>query len=288
MKANRMGTKTGFCIALTTVALAMAGGFQPDLAEASQSAQVSSVDPIPLRIAAASDLTKAFGEIGLKFEKETGVKTEFVFGASGLLEKQLENGAPFDVFASANEAYVDLLIQKKFSSPTSKKLFAQGILGMWSRQESLPPPANLRGLLAPEYHKISIANPAFAPYGKAAKEAMECEKLWASLAPKLVYGENIQQAFQFGKSGNAEIAIVGRSTVYGAGGKFVKLPESDYSPIRQAITPLEGSRRPTEARRFVDFVLGKEGQSILKKYGLALKATPLKPGSKASKRLKPE
>ncbi len=225
----------------------------------------------PLRIAAASDLTKAFKEIGALYEKKVGQKAEFVFGASGQIEKQIESGAPYDVFASANEAYVEQLIAKKMAVQDSKRVFAQGRLGIWVRSSKVPLPAGAKELLSPVYQKIAIANPEFAPYGKAAKEALQSEKVWDSLQRKLVFGENVQQTTQFVQTGNADAALVGLSTITGLGGKFTLLPQKDYTPLKQAIVILRSSKVPSKATSFIAIVSGAEGQAILKKYGLELR-----------------
>ena len=228
--------------------------------------------PIPsndLRVAAASDLTKPLREIADKFETATGKKVVLIFGSSGLLKKQIENGAPFDVFASANEAYVDQLIAAKQALQETKTLYALGHIGIWTRLKG-DLPKGLAGLLSPKYVKIAIANPETAPYGKAAKEAMLKAKIWETLMPKLVYGENVLQAFQFAKSGNADAAFISQSSAFDANGGFYLLPENLSPALRQSAAVLAASKQPEVAKSFLVFLTGKEGQSVLKKYGMSL------------------
>ena len=228
--------------------------------------------PIPsndLRVAAASDLTKPLREIADKFETATGKKVVLIFGSSGLLKKQIENGAPFDVFASANEAYVDQLIAAKQALQETKTLYALGHIGIWTRLKG-DLPKGLAGLLSPKYGKIAIANPETAPYGKAAKEAMLKAKIWETLMPKLVYGENVLQAFQFAKSGNADAAFISQSSAFDANGGFYLLPENLSPALRQSAAVLAASKQPEVAKSFLVFLTGKEGQSVLKKYGMSL------------------
>ena len=222
-----------------------------------------------LRVAAASDLTKPLREIADKFETATGKKVVLIFGSSGLLKKQIENGAPFDVFASANEAYVDQLIAAKQALQETKTLYALGHIGIWTRLKG-DLPKGLAGLLSPKYGKIAIANPETAPYGKAAKEAMLKAKIWETLMPKLVYGENVLQAFQFAKSGNADAAFISQSSAFDANGGFYLLPENLSPALRQSAAVLAASKQPEVAKSFLVFLTGKEGQSVLKKYGMSL------------------
>ncbi len=222
-----------------------------------------------LRVAAASDLTKPLREIADKYEKATGKKVVLIFGSSGLLKKQIENGAPFDVFASANEAYIDQLIAAKHALPETKRLYALGHVGIWTRLKGNLP-KGLEGLLSSRYSKIAIANPDTAPYGKAAKEAMLKAKIWETLMPKLVYGENVLQAFQFAKSGNADAAFISQSSAFEADGGFFLLPEKLSPALRQSAAALVASKQPEVAKNFLVFLTGKEGQSVFKKYGMSL------------------
>ncbi len=219
-----------------------------------------------LRVAAAADLTRAFGEMAQAFEKRTGQKTVMIYGASGQLARQIENGAPYDVFASANEDYVTQLERKNLLVPGTKHIYAQGKLVLWTRKGS-PLPATLADLVQPRYARIAIANPQSAPYGLLAKQAMQAGGVWDKLQPRLVTGENIQQTLQFAVSGNADIAFVSRSLASDGAGVFRPVPENLYPRMFQAFAVLQSSSHAAQARAFALFVIGPDGQAILKKYG---------------------
>ena len=223
-----------------------------------------------LRVAAAADLAKAFTEVGAKFEAKTGHKAVFTFGASGTIAKQIENGAPFDVFAAANEAYIDKLAQSGRVTADTKKVYAIGQLILWTRKGSLLAPKSVADLTAPRFAHIALANPEHAPYGKAAQEALQTAKLWAALKPRLVYGENAQQAFEFAQRGNADAALTSHALTFGTDGDALLVPQNLYKPLRQAVAAISASEQSGAAREFIGFVTGPEGREILRKYGFAL------------------
>ena len=193
-----------------------------------------------LRVAAAADLTRAFTEVGRAFEKQTGQKVALIFGASGQLTQQIENGAPFDVFASANEDYIAQLDTKHLLLSGTRHVYAHGKLVLWTRKGGLPLPATLADLAGPRYARIAIANPQTAPYGMVAKQALEKAGCGSKMQSKLVTGENIQQAYQFAASGNADIAFVSRSLTRTARA-FQPVPETLYPPLRQTLAVLQSS-----------------------------------------------
>src|ERR1041385_1673399 len=150
-----------------------------------------------ITVAAAADLTPAFEELGREFEAATKTKVVFVFGSTGLLTRQIENGAPFDLFAAANVSYIDELDQKGLIIPDSKTIYARGRITLWTTNES---PIRLQGiadLARPEVQRIAIANPDHAPYGLAAKQALQSAGVWDRVQSKLVYGDNIRQTLQY-------------------------------------------------------------------------------------------
>jgi len=220
-----------------------------------------------LRVAAASDLTKAFAEIGAAYQKRTGVHIALTFGASGILTKQLENGAPFDLFAAANATYIDELQRRELILADDVHIYAVGHIGLFVRKGAPAPPSTIDGVANSRYEHIAIANPKVAPYGKAAQEALEAAHVWEAVQPRLVLGENIQQTMQFAQTGNADIAVVSASLGRAAGGQFVSIPDSLHSPLNQAIGVIKSSPNLEAARKFVTFVLGTEGRAILKKHG---------------------
>ncbi len=226
----------------------------------------------PLRVAAASDLSIAFPELGAAFEKQHGRKVEFNFGSSGLIAKQIREGAPFDVYAAANVQYVDDVVKAGSCLGDTKKMYARGRIVLWAKdQEHLP--QKIEDLADPKYAKVAIANPDHAPYGKAAKQALEKTGAWKTTEPRIVYGENVQQTIMFARSGNAEAAIVGLSVAITTPGKYVEIDPSLYEPLDQAMVVCKGGPsggKPNEARAFVDFVGSEAGRAIMRRYGFLL------------------
>jgi molybdate transport system substrate-binding protein len=229
--------------------------------------QAKDVAAEPLKIAAAADLTGAFKEIGDAFEQSKGKKSVFTFGSTGLLTKQIKEGAPFDVFAAANQTYLDELIAAKAVTASSKQLYARGRIVLWTSASSK---VELTQLSEPRFSKIAIANPEHAPYGKAAAQALTKLNLWDVVKPKLVYGENVQQALQYAESGNADAAIVALSLVINAKGSYSDIDGALHEPIDQALGVCEISRQKSAAQDFVDFVTSEAGRAIMRRYGFLL------------------
>jgi molybdate transport system substrate-binding protein len=224
-----------------------------------------------LHVAAASDLAVAFKELGIAFEQHTGEEVVFTFGSTGLLEKQIAEGAPFDLFAAANVSYADEAIASG-ACAADKTEYARGRLVLWSRKGGTRPPTSIAELTDARFRKIAIANPAHAPYGKAAQEALEKAGLWHALEPKLVYGENIQQTMQFAQTGNADVAIVALSlAVVASEGDWLAIPDGDYRPIDQAMVVCgKEVDRLTRARHFASFLGSPAGRAIMTHYGFLL------------------
>jgi molybdate transport system substrate-binding protein len=226
----------------------------------------------PLLVAAASDLSSAFAEIAPAFERASGKHVELSFASTGVLAKQLAEGAPFDVFAAANMAYVDDVVRAQACDGTTKQLYARGRLVMWSKDKALLP-ATLEGLRDPKLTKIAIANPEHAPYGIAAQQAMQRAGVWDDVKPRAVYGQNVQQAMMFAQSRNAEIAVVALSLAIESGGSYVLVDPQLYAPLEQAMVICKGGPgggKPNEARAFLDFVASEPGHVIMRKHGFLL------------------
>lgn len=219
-----------------------------------------------IRVAAAPDLTRAFTQLAGAFERKTNCKVTLIFGSSGQLAQQIRNGAPYDVFASANQAYVSDLDRGALLLSDSRREYAEGHLVIWTRRDA-PHPDSLQAMTAASYARVAIANPDTAPYGKAAREAIEKAGLWNSLKPRIVYGENIQQTLQFAATGNADAAVVALSLAIGSDGVYSSVPGALYAPLRQEIAILRSTARPAEARRFVAFVCGPDGRATLARFG---------------------
>lgn len=207
----------------------------------------------PLIVAAASDL-QPLGQLLSQYRPS---RVRFVFGSSGVLARQVVAGAPFDVFLSADERRVREL--ESAGKVEAVVIYTEGRLAIWSKHY----PADLAALVNPGIRHIAIANPQHAPFGLAAKEALERAGLWDRLKPKIVYGENVRQAFQFAESGNADSAIVSWTLVRDRGGKLI--PKELYSPIRQAGGVVRGRPRIEEARKYLKWLTEGEGAAILKR-----------------------
>lgn len=225
----------------------------------------------PLKVAAAADLAVAFEEVGKAFEKKTGNKVTFSFGSTGLLSKQILEGAPFDVFAAANVSFVDEVVGAGQCDRSTQELYARGRVVVWSKKGA-PAPKDLADLADPRFKKIAIANPEHAPYGRAAKEAMSAAKVWESLdrEKRLVFGENVQQTLQFAQTGNADVAIVALSLATTSDGEWKLIDESLHKPLDQALVVCGDGVRAERAKEFTSFVNSPEGREIMTKYGFLL------------------
>lgn len=221
-------------------------------------------------VAAAADLAPAFEELGKKFEQSTGVKVIFSFGSTGTLAQQIENGAPMDLFAAANVEYVDRLERADLILPETKAMYARGRITMWTAADSKLRIDRLEDLAAPEVERIAIANPEHAPYGAAAREAMQRAGVWDAVKPKLVFGENVRQTLQYAETGNVEVAIIALSLSIQSKGRWTLIPQELHKPIDQALAVIKGSKNEAGARRFAIYINSLEGRSVMRRYGFAL------------------
>jgi molybdate transport system substrate-binding protein len=224
-----------------------------------------------LKVAAAADLAFAFRDIGSLYEKATGQRVIFSFGSTGLLEEQISQGAPFDVFAAASVAFADDAIASGACKADSKSLYATGRIVLFPGQGTVRAPTAIADLADERIAKIAIANPAHAPYGRAAKQALERAGVWGRVSSKIVYGENVQQALQFAQSGNADVAIVALSLATATSEAWVTIPSELHDPIDQALVVCEhGNAGATAGRRFVAFVGSAAGRAVMQRYGFLL------------------
>jgi molybdate transport system substrate-binding protein len=224
-----------------------------------------------LLVAAAADLQYAFDEMGALFEKETGAKVTFSYGSSGTLAQQIEQGLPADLYSSANIDYVDRLREKGLLIDDTQQVYAVGRLALASSTKAGVTVSELADLLRPEVEKVAIADPEHAPYGRAAEEALKSVGLWDELKPELVYGQNVMAATEYVRSGNAEAGLVALSLViHEPSVTYVTVDDSLHQPIQQALAVLKGTKNEELARRFVAFIRGPEGRSVLEKYGFVV------------------
>jgi molybdate transport system substrate-binding protein len=227
-------------------------------------------------VAAASDLKFALDEVVESFRRETGIDVRVTYGSSGNFARQIAQGAPYELFLSADEAYV-LGLADLGQMRDRGTLYAIGRIALYAPTDSplLPDPAlaNLaRRLRDGSSGRIAIANPEHAPYGRAAEEALRTLGLWEAIATHLVLGENAAQAAQFAASGNADGGIVAYSLALAPPlrkrGRFALLPEQLHSPLRQRMALT--SRSSGEARQLYEYLQTPAARAILERHGFAL------------------
>ncbi|ACL64412.1 molybdenum ABC transporter, periplasmic molybdate-binding protein [Anaeromyxobacter dehalogenans 2CP-1] len=229
-----------------------------------------------LAVAAAASLKDAAEELKQAFEAERpGVRVALTFGASGAFFAQIRNGAPFDVFLSADRDYPAKVIAAGLGAAADEEVYAFGRLVAW-----LPPgsavPLERRGLAAltvPGVRRIAIANPALAPFGRATERALRAAGVWDAVQGRLVLGTSAGQAAQFATTGAADVAFLPYSLTLGkalAAGKVVPVPEALYPRIEQSGIVLRTARDPALARAFLAFLTGPKGRAVLAKYGYGL------------------
>jgi molybdate transport system substrate-binding protein len=232
-------------------------------------------------VAAAADLSSALKEVSEDYQKKTGCSVKLAFGSSGALTQQIENGAPFDVFFSADMDYPRQLIVAHLADGASLYQYAVGKLVLWVPADS-PLDVEHKGLnvlIDPSVTKIAIANPEHAPYGKAAVAALKHVELYDQVSSRLVMGENISQAAQFVESGNAQAGFVAMAHAAAPSmkgkGKYWEIPAEAYPMLTQGLVVLSHSKRKKEAASFVEFVKSKESGDVLTKYGFTLPPTAM-------------
>jgi molybdate transport system substrate-binding protein len=225
-----------------------------------------------LTVAAAADLQSVFPSIAQQFQRETGHQVTPVFGSSGNFLTQIQNGAPFDLFFSADIDYPRQLEAAGLAEPGSLYEYAAGRIVLWARKDSgLDVSRGLALLTDARVRRVAIANPEHAPYGRAAVGALERAGLYNAVKPKLVLGENISQAAQFVQSGNAEAGIIALSLTFGpdaaAVGVSAPIPPTLYPPIDQAVIVLASSKNKELARQFIAFLKKPDVARVLQNYG---------------------
>jgi molybdate transport system substrate-binding protein len=231
-----------------------------------------------ITIAAAADLRSALGEINFHFQTETSVHVKVVYGSSGNLFQQIQNGAPFDLFFSANSDYPKKLEAAGLSVPGTYYEYARGhIVLLASSTSAWDLQQGLKVLLEPSIKRISIADPGHAPYGQAAVAALKSQGIHDQVSRKIVVGENVAQAASFVTSGAADVGIVAKSLAVlpsaRARIRFAEIPANQYPPIQQACVLLKSSTKQEAARRFLTYIQGPEASKILQQYGFEVPST---------------
>ena len=231
---------------------------------------LSNIYASSLKVAVAANVRFAFDEIATAYEKKSGVKIIPIVSSSGKLTAQIEHGAPFDLFLSANMKYPNYLFSKKLS-PTKPKIYAYGGLVLWSLNKKVN--VNLAALKDKKVKKIAIPNPKNAPYGIEAIRVLEKYNLKDTLYKKIVWGESISQTNQYIYSRSADIGITAKSVVLSPKmknvGRWIEIDKKDYLPIKQGIVILNNGfeKKKKHSQDFYNFIFSNESKNILKNYG---------------------
>jgi len=229
-----------------------------------------------LTVAVAANMQYAMQELVAEFNKTDKTTIDIVLGASGKLTQQIQHGAPFDIFISADTAFPQKLADGQFTLQPPK-VYAQGLLVLWSAKPAIQPAKDLKLLLGANIKSIAIANPRTAPYGSAAESMLKKYGLYDKVSSKLVTGESISQASQFIVTQNADIGFTAKAIVISkemqGKGKWVELNSKDYPPIEQSAALLKFARQnnEAEARKFYTFLYSAKAKVILTKFGYIVK-----------------
>lgn len=228
-----------------------------------------------IAIAAASDLNFAFKELVAEYEKATGNHVKLSLGSSGNFFSQIQNGAPFDLYFSADIGYPRKLEEAGLTVPGSLYRYAVGRIVMWTGNGTgIDVAKGFDVLRETTIKKIAIANPKHAPYGRAAIAAMEHFKVYDQVKERLVLGENISQAAQFIESGACDIGVIALSLALAptmkARGTYWEVPAEAHPPLEQGAVILKSSMHHESAKQFLEFMKGSQGQEIMKRYGFTL------------------
>ena len=225
-----------------------------------------------IKVAAAADLNYAMKDLAGRYENKSGNRVSLSFGSSGNFYSQIQNGAPFDLFFSADLDYVEKLAAGKVDS-SSVRTYAIGRLVLWVPDSLKLDPQKLKMdlLLDPSIKKIAIANPGLAPYGRAAAAALEHFQIKGLVSDRLVMGENVGQAAQFVQSGNAQAGLIPLSLALSPAmkdaGKYWEVPQDAYPEIRQGVGVVSSSKNKKAAQAFLDYISSPEGTAVLEQYG---------------------
>ncbi|MGO9324753.1 MAG: molybdate ABC transporter substrate-binding protein [Terracidiphilus sp.] len=232
----------------------------------------------PLRVAAAADLEPVLPPILVQFEKNTGIHAEATYQSSATLATQIQNGAPFDVFLSADLSFPKRLIDAGladaagYGDSTTPLTYARGTLVLWERKDSQFSPPSLDLLRSPALKRLAIANPDRAPYGRAAVAALQNLKLYDSLKARLVTAENIAQAAQFVDSANADAGLISLTSALtpalSADGSYFIIPRDLYPPIKQGAVIVRNTKQRAAVHKLLDFLLSPAVQAELARSGL--------------------
>jgi molybdate transport system substrate-binding protein len=223
----------------------------------------------PLRIAAASDLQAVLPALVAQFKRDHPLAVDMSFGASGQLAQQIRQGAPFDLFLSADQKFIEDLAKEGLVVRESVRPYARGSLMLVVHSDTAEAVRSLGDLQRAEVKHVAIANPEFAPYGRAARQALERANLWMSLEPKLVQAESVRAVLQYVRSGNAEAGLVGRAIVEKPRDYAVPVDASLYDPIIQGLGIVAASKRRDGAEALVRFLVSDQAAPTWAQFGFA-------------------
>jgi molybdate transport system substrate-binding protein len=217
-------------------------------------------------VAAASDLRPAFEKLGTAFTEQTGIEVTFSFGSSGLLREQIINGAPFDLFASANVDYVDQVVMAGRGRSETVARYGIGRIVLWVPAGS-ELPDSIIDLTDPRFRRIVIANPQHAPYGLAAAQALSAAGVAEAVQDKLVYAENVSDAMRIVESGNAEVGIIALSLAIAVGPRYQLIPSDLHAPLDQGLVVTSDGAKGAAAQAFAVFIGSPTGREMMSRYG---------------------
>jgi molybdate transport system substrate-binding protein len=224
-------------------------------------------------VAAAADLQAVMPDLVTRFERDTGIHATVSYGSSGNFFAQIQNGAPFDVFFSADVDYPKRLVASGHADADSFYEYATGHLVVWTRADSgIDVRRGLAVVTDERVARVAIANPQYAPYGRAAVAALQHERLYENVKGKLVLGENLSQTAQFAQTGNAQVGIISLSLARGPAlrsGTYAEVPTAFHPAIQQAVVVLRGSKKKAEARQLLDYLRRPQTATLLQSFGFA-------------------
>ena len=224
----------------------------------------------PLTVFAAADLGPPLKQVVPQFERQTGTSVTVVLGSTGMLAQQIRNGAPADVFFAANESFITELEAENLTLRKTHVLYARGRIATVTLKSSGLRIGELTDLADARVRRIAIANPQHAPYGLAARQALEAAGLWKTVEPKLVFGENVQQAVQFVRSGSAQAGLVARSVADTPDLQWMLIDDRLHAPLNQVAAVTARTKQPGLSMSFIAFVNGTHGRAVMRQFGFLL------------------
>jgi molybdate transport system substrate-binding protein len=217
-----------------------------------------------ITVVASSSLSKAFDELTKTYITKNRAVVITSYDATQNIAKQIENGAPFDIFASADSEAIVKLRKEGLIATESEKIFARGSLVLWSPSLEIK---GIEDLTNQNITRIALANPEIAPYGHAAIEVLKQKNLYEQVKDKIIYGQNVTQVKQYAETGNVDAAFVPLALVKDEQGAKIEIDEKLHQPLENSIAIIKDSKQQKAAQRFLDFILSEECQTILKRYG---------------------